>query len=93
MQDFHRTGGNRDSIFERYTQAFMGTRSQGKAEIPQESGSELPVVHGESPEKTGGDYGSLWGKDIGGKDLGKKFVSLCSTRVATVEKSGPTYQG
>ena len=29
-------------ILERHTQAFMSTGSQGKAEIPEESGSDLP---------------------------------------------------
>ena len=38
---------------------FMCTGSQGKAETPLESGSNLPVVLEGSPGKTGGDCGSL----------------------------------
>ena len=64
------TGGNGDPILERYTQFFMCTGSQGKAETPLESGLDLTAVLEASPGKTGGDYGSLWGKNIGGKGLG-----------------------
>ena len=49
---------------------FMCTGSQGKAETPLESGSNLPVVLEGSPGKTGGDCCSFWEKDSGGKDLG-----------------------
>ena len=70
MQELHRTGGNRDHIPERCTQVFMCTGPQGKAETPRESGSELTVVLGGSPEKKGDDFGSLWEKDTGGKGLG-----------------------
>ena len=68
MQEIHGTGGNRDSILERHTQAFMCT-GQGKAETPWESGSDLTAVLGGYPGKTGGDCGLLWGKDIGSKGL------------------------
>ena len=63
-------GGNGDSDLERCTQTFMCTGSQGKVKPPQEPGSGLTAVLGGSPEKTGGDCGSLWGKDIGDKALG-----------------------
>ena len=52
-QELHRTVRNKDLILERYTQSFMYTRSQGKAETPQESGSDLTVVLGGSPGKMG----------------------------------------
>ena len=52
-----------------HTQALICTESQGKSETPKEIGSALPMVLGGSPEKTGGDCGSLWGKDIGSKDV------------------------
>ena len=70
MQELHGTGGNRDPILERYTQSFMCTGSQGKAEAPYESGSDLTAVLGGWPGKTGNDCDSLWGKNIGGKALG-----------------------
>ena len=70
VQESHRTGGNGDPILERYTQGFMSTRSQGKAETPQKPGSDVTAVIGGSAGKTGGDSGLLWGKDIGGKGLG-----------------------
>ena len=34
VQELYGTGGSRDPILERYTQAFMYTGSQGKAETP-----------------------------------------------------------
>ena len=34
VQELHRTGGNRNSILERCTLAFMGAVFQGKAETP-----------------------------------------------------------
>ena len=68
-QELHRTGGNRDPILERCTWAFMCTGFQGKEETPKESGLDLTVVLGGSLGKTGGDCGSLWGKDIGGNFL------------------------
>lgn len=48
----------------------MCSASQGKAEIPWKSGSDLPVVLGGVPGKTEGDCGSLLEKDIGSKSLG-----------------------
>ena len=69
VQELHRTGGNRDLILERCTQAFMCTASQGKAETTQKSGSDLTAVLGVSPGKTGGGCGSMWGKDIGSKTV------------------------
>ena len=68
-QELHGTGGNRDLILERCTQAFMCTASQGKAETTQKSGSDLTAAPGGSPGRTEGDCGWLWGKDIGGKGL------------------------
>ena len=44
----------------------LGPRAK---QTPQESGSDLTAVLRGSPVKTGGDYGSLCGKDIGGKIL------------------------
>ena len=58
---------------ERVTQAFMCTGSQGKAETPLESGSDLPVVLGGSPGKRGGNCSSLWGKDIEDKGLRNNY--------------------
>ena len=55
---------------ERCTQAFMSNGSQGEGGAPQESGSDLTAVLGGSPGKTGGDCGSLQGRDIGSKALG-----------------------
>ena len=40
-------------LLKKRTQAFICTGSQGKAETPQESGSDLSVVLGGSPGKTG----------------------------------------
>ena len=68
-QGLHQTGENGDPILKRCTQAFVYTGSQGKAETPWESGSDLTAVLGGSSGKTGGYCGSLWGKDIGGKTL------------------------
>ena len=75
-QELHRTGGNRNPILERCTQAFMCTGSQGKAETPLKSGSDLTAVLGRSPGKTGGDFSSLQGKDIGGKGLGNNHQHM-----------------
>ena len=47
----------------------MFTGSQGKAETPLESSSDLTTVLGGSPGKMGGDCSSLWGKDFGGEGL------------------------
>ena len=68
-QEQHGTGGNRDLILKRHRQDFTCTGSQGKAETSWECGSGLTAVLGGSPGKTGGDCGSLWGKDTGGKGL------------------------
>ena len=69
VQELHRTGGNGEPILERCTQAFMCTGSEGKAETPKESGSDLIALLRGSPGKTGGGCGSLWVKDTGGKGL------------------------
>ena len=53
VQELQGTGRNRDSTLERCTQAFMYTGSQGKAETPQEYGSDVPAVLGGSPGKRG----------------------------------------
>ena len=47
----------------------MCTGSQGKAEAPEESGSDLTSVLEGSHGKREGDCGSLWGKNIAGKAL------------------------
>ena len=67
VQELHRTGGKGDPILERCTQTFTCPGSQGKANSPRESGSNLTAVLGGPPGKTG--EGSLCGKDIGGKAL------------------------
>ena len=51
VEELHGTEVDRDPILERCTQAFMCTGSQGKAEIPQESESDLTAVLGGSPGK------------------------------------------
>ena len=71
VQELHGIGGNRDPILERCT--------KGKAETPSESGSDLTTLLRGSPGKTGGDFVSAWGKDIGGKVSGI-FISVCSFR-------------
>ena len=86
-QELQGTRGNGDPILERCTQAFMCTGSQGKAEAPQESELDLTADFGRSPGKTGADCGSLWGKDIGGK-----FISMCSSTVGHFGKIWPTHQ-
>ena len=91
-QEFHGPGGNRDPVLERRIQAFMCTGSQGKAEAPQESGSDLTSVLEGSPGKIGGDCGSLWGKDIAGKGLGNIHQQCVPLEVAILGKSGPTHQ-
>ena len=45
------------------TQVFTCTGTQGKAVTPEEPGPELPVSFGGSPDETGVNCGSLWGKD------------------------------
>ena len=65
---------------QRCTQAFMCTGSQSKAEIPKESGSDVTAVRGGFPGKTGGDCGSLWGKDIGRKGLGTNHQPVLPKR-------------
>ena len=69
----HRTGAHRDSTPEKCTQGFVCTGSQGRAETPQESGSDLPVVLGGSPGKTGCGCGPLGGRALEAK------VSGCSS--------------
>ena len=86
VQELHGTGGNGDSILERHTQGFMCTGSQGKAETPQESGSDLTAVLGGSPGKTGVNVAHG-----GVRTLEAKFSGIF-INVAILEKSGHTHQ-
>ena len=70
VQELHGTGGNGDPILKRHTQTSACAGSQGRAKAPEDSGSDLTAVLGESPGKTGHECGLLWGKDIGSKALG-----------------------
>ena len=79
-------GETETPILERCTQTFMCIELQGKSELPQESGSDLTAVLGGSPGKTGGDCGSLWGKDTGGK------AACVPLEVAILGKPGPIHQ-
>ena len=91
-RELHGTGRNGDSILERCTQAFMCTGSHGKAETPQESGSDLTAILGGSPVKTRGDCGSLWGKYIEAKVLGI-LISMNSSRGGHFGKIRPHASG
>ena len=70
VQEFHGTGENGDPILERHTQAFMFTGSQGTAEAPQESGSDLTAFLGGSPGKIGGWLQLMWGEGHWRQSLG-----------------------
>ena len=58
-----------ETPFLKGTQTFKCTGSQGKAKPPQEFGWDVTAILGGSLGKSGGDCGSLWAKDIGGKVL------------------------
>ena len=60
--------GEIESPFLKGAQTYMYTGSQGKAEAPWESGSDLTAVLGGSPGKM--NCSSLWGKNTGGKAHG-----------------------
>ena len=92
VQELHGTGGNGDSILKRYTQTFTCTVSQGKAKSPWEAGSNLTVVLGPHPGKTGVNGACREGKDIEGKALGNIQQPCPSLEVAILEKSGPIRQ-
>ena len=63
MQDFDRTGGNRDSILGGHTQSSGCIRTQAEGVVtPQETEPDLPASVAGSPEETGGGCGSLWGQ-------------------------------
>ena len=68
-QEYHRTGGNRDSALGVCTWAFMCTGSQGKAEIPKEPGSDLPANLGGSLRKQGAAMAPSGGKTLGGRSF------------------------
>ena len=52
-QGLNRFAGNIDSTLAGHTKLFMCTRSQDKAETPQESALDLPASFGGSPGKEG----------------------------------------
>ena len=54
--------------------------------------SDMTGVLGQLPGKTGGDSGSLWGKDTGDKALGEFSSAYVSLEVVILGKSGPTHQ-
>ena len=63
MQDFDRTGGNRDSTLGGHPQSSVCIRTQGEgAMTPQETVPELPGSVGGAPAEAGGGGGSLWGQ-------------------------------
>ena len=63
MQDFDRTGGNRDSTLGGHTQSSVHIRTQREgAVIPQETEPDLPAGVGGSPAEAGGGCGSPWGQ-------------------------------
>ena len=88
--ELHRTGAHRDATPEKCTQDFVHTGSQGRAETPQELGSDLPVVLGGSPGKTGCGCGSLGGKGSGGKGLGM-LITVNASSGGHLGKSGPAH--
>ena len=91
-QELHSTGGNRDSILERCTQAFMCTASQGKAETSKEYRSHLTVVLGRSPGKTGVAVAHYGGRTLETKVSGK-INSVCSCRGGHFGKIWPHPSG
>ena len=63
MQDFSRTGGNKDSTLGGHTQSSVCIRTQGEGEVtPWETEPDLPANVGGSPAEAGGGCGSPWGK-------------------------------
>ena len=91
MQELHRTRGNGDTILECFTKTFMCTGCQVRVEALLESGLELIAVLTESPGKTGGHCGSLFGKDVGGNSL-RSIHQCVSLEVALSGESGPAHQ-
>ena len=91
VPELHGTETNRDPILERCTQALTCTGSQGKAEAPQESGSDPTAVLGGSPGKEGVTVNCCGGSTLEAKLLGV-FISLCSSGGGLLGKIWPTPQ-
>ena len=66
-QELHGTGGKGDPILKRCTRTFTCTGSQGKAESPKASGSNLTTVLGGHPEKTGVNVACCEGRTLKAK--------------------------
>ena len=63
MEDFGRTGGNRDYALGGHTQSSVRIRTQGeRAETPQETEPDLPAGVRGSPAEAGGGCGSPRGQ-------------------------------
>ena len=72
MQDFNRTGGNRDSTLGGHTQSSVHIRTQGKGAVtPQETESDLPASVGGSPAEAGVALSHHGDKDTGSGSSGK----------------------
>ena len=85
VQELHGTGGNGDPILKRYTRTFTCTGFQGRAKAPWESGSNLTVVLGGPPGKTGVYVACCKGGTLKAK-LSGIFSSCLSLEVAILGK-------
>ena len=90
-QECHRTGGSGDPILGRHTQTLMCTGSQEKEGSPWESWSDLAVVLGGPPGKTGVNVPCCGGRHW--KQSSWEYSAVClSLEVAILGKSGPIHQ-
>ena len=63
MQDFDRTGGNKDSTLGGHTQSSARIRTQGEETVtPKEAEPDQPASAVGSPAEAGGGNGSPWGR-------------------------------
>ena len=72
MQDFNRTGGNRDSTLGGHTQSSVHIRTQEEGAVtPQQTEPDLPASVGGSPAEAGVAVAHRGDKDTGSRSSGK----------------------
>ena len=82
LQDFNRTGGNRDSTLGGHTQSRVRIRTQGEGAVaPQETVPYLPANVGGCPAEGGGGCGSLWGQGHCQQKFWKVLLGVSPPRV------------
>ena len=92
LQDYHRTGGNRNFTLEGHMQILKCTRTHGKkAVIPQETGPDLSASTGVSCR--GGRAHNCGDKDTGSSSSGKCSLAWALLKASvTLENSASALQ-